>query len=323
MSVPANFCFKDANNWLVVREHEDKLVVMDVLQGATVKITTVHSSTKLKRPIVKPRSSSTTATPILPPIDPEEGPVNEDFKDILISYVRSEAAESALKLKTALIRRNFTVYLDVHEIKPGIDWQDSLNNAVTHCQLFVPLVTKRYGETRWTNREVKLADVLRKQILPINFLSHWPPQHLAIQFATTQYVSYRPDLVVKGTADTQSVFGEVVSPSSCQENSSILEGSKWTSEHVDYVAERIKTTIQQSNRDEVCKKQKTSLTRQPSHLKSYPKTTKLPRDIGYEVRSNRAGKPLVVISLHPEKQSFVSDSHLIKNLIRIYLIYYH
>lgn len=43
---------------------------------------------------------------------------------------------------------------DVHEIKFGMDWQDALNVAVSNCEVFVPLVTARYGETLWTNREV-------------------------------------------------------------------------------------------------------------------------------------------------------------------------
>jgi len=46
------------------------------------------------------------------------------------------------------------IWQDVHEIKLGSDWQDALNNAVSNCEVFVPLVTQRYGETLWTNREV-------------------------------------------------------------------------------------------------------------------------------------------------------------------------
>ena len=48
----------------------------------------------------------------------------------------------------------FFIFQDVHEIFCGSDWQDSLNFAVSHCSVFVPLVTPRYGETQWTNREV-------------------------------------------------------------------------------------------------------------------------------------------------------------------------
>lgn len=45
-------------------------------------------------------------------------------------------------------------FQDVHEIKSGVDWQDALNYAVSNCEVFIPLVTPRYGETQWTNREV-------------------------------------------------------------------------------------------------------------------------------------------------------------------------
>ena len=46
---------------------------------------------------------------------------------------------------------------DVHEISVGVDWQDALNFAVSNCEVFIPLVTPRYGETLWTNREVMLT----------------------------------------------------------------------------------------------------------------------------------------------------------------------
>jgi len=50
----------------------------------------------------------------------------------------------------------YVFYQDVHEIKFGADWQDALNSAVSSCEIFVPLVTARYGETLWTNREVEI-----------------------------------------------------------------------------------------------------------------------------------------------------------------------
>ena len=73
---------------------------------------------------------------------------------IMLSYARAEGADHALNLKLELRKLNITVYLDVHEIGTGTDWQDSLNNAVSNCVMFVPLVTPMYGNTQWTNREV-------------------------------------------------------------------------------------------------------------------------------------------------------------------------
>lgn len=54
----------------------------------------------------------------------------------------------------------------MHEIKKGADWQDSLNWAVRSCHVFVPLVTPRYGETLWTNREVSKYFTPRKVEFP-------------------------------------------------------------------------------------------------------------------------------------------------------------
>jgi len=45
--------------------------------------------------------------------------------------------------------------------------------------------------------KVKLADILLKMILPVNFLEYWPPKCLAIQFATTQYIPCRHDFSPK------------------------------------------------------------------------------------------------------------------------------
>ena len=111
--------------------------------------------------------------------------------DIFISYVRVEAFPFASELKSHLRKRGFSVFLDADEISFGVDWQDVLNNAIDSCRLFLALVTPRYGETIWTNREVKLADILSKTIVPVNFTSFWPPQCLAIQFATTQFIPWK------------------------------------------------------------------------------------------------------------------------------------
>ncbi|XP_030841605.1 uncharacterized protein LOC763292 isoform X2 [Strongylocentrotus purpuratus] len=135
---------------------------------------------------MRPRSPLTTN-----PDSPFTSKAPISAKQILISYVRAEATQYALDLKTELEMQKFSVYLDVHEIFCGTDWQDSLNFAVSNCAVFVPLVTPRYGETQWTNREVKLADVLGKYILPVSFLETWPPRCLAIQFATTQFINWR------------------------------------------------------------------------------------------------------------------------------------
>ena len=111
----------------------------------------------------------------------------------MISYNHAEAGPYAVQLHAALQRLGVRAYLDVYEIAEGTDWQDSLNRAILGCSVFVALVTRSYGETLWTRRECKLADLLAKRILPVNFKqARWPPASLALQFATLQYVDWRP-----------------------------------------------------------------------------------------------------------------------------------
>uniref|UniRef100_T1KE61 TIR domain-containing protein n=2 Tax=Tetranychus urticae TaxID=32264 RepID=T1KE61_TETUR len=113
-------------------------------------------------------------------------------KTIMISYCRQEAYQYAIDLKAELVSNGYSVYLDKDEIRTGTDWADDLNEAVKNCEVFIPLITQLYGRTQWTNREVKLADLLNKKIIPINFLDHWPPECLAIQFATMQCKPWKP-----------------------------------------------------------------------------------------------------------------------------------
>ncbi|UYV62796.1 hypothetical protein LAZ67_2001972 [Cordylochernes scorpioides] len=67
------------------------------------------------------------------------------------------------------------VMINIDDIKSGEDWSDKLGQAVNECQLFIPLITPSYGLTKWTDKELKLADMKRKKIIPINFLKKWPP----------------------------------------------------------------------------------------------------------------------------------------------------
>ena len=62
--------------------------------------------------------------------------------------------------------------------------------AVQECTFFVPLVTPLYGETPWTKREYMQANLMNKHILPINFMAVWPPESLAIQMATLQFIPW-------------------------------------------------------------------------------------------------------------------------------------
>ena len=221
------FCFLDRNSWPLCREQESSLSVLDIASSNSIKIRCSKSkqpsfSRKIsmiedgnQEPVVSddhrfsisdtlPHNFFSQHSDALQPINEQaeaesvwassdytdtKVPVSDiDPFEILLSYVHTEASNYALLLKTALEDLGYSVFLDIHCIEGGKDWQDILNMAITNCNLFIPLITMQYGQTLWTNREIKLADVLEKAILPVNFNKSWPPKCLAIQFATTQYI---------------------------------------------------------------------------------------------------------------------------------------
>lgn len=298
------FHFVEQNGWPVSAKQENSLSLLDVCNGSQVTINTERvlltpsrvspqgDNLPFKASTANSRSSVITISrkrhlsfrsskdlERVSPADSSVGDVTGSVKQILISYVRAEAAQHALRLKQELSALGFTVYLDVHEIRSGLDWQDSLNYAVSNCEFFVPLVTPKYGETQWTNREVKLADVLGKFIIPVSFLENWPPKCLAIQFATTQYIDWK----------TQT-----------QINAEIAEGSTtatdikvWDQRHIRLVACKIKELLNKAR--EKAQLKKMSLVKRKTVVKS---CTLVEENNEQACQCNRDGCPLVVICVH-------------------------
>ena len=230
--------------------------------------------------------------------------------EILISYVHKEAAEYAPLLKDALEKFGYTVFLDVECIQGGIDWQDALNDAITNCSLFVPLITMEYGDTLWTNREVKMADVLGKIIIPVNFLESWPPKCLAIQFATTQFIpcsvpaplqgggrSEIGDRIASIAADiSQRYQKEKAADIIMEDDDESLPGSQ-ISFVVEEPSPRSPGTPPPPSMYRVKKK---------SSIKSYasllPKS--LPANYRKSIQESREGRPLVVFCCHGSQREF-------------------
>lgn len=181
-----DFTFHDRNGWPVQTIQEQTLSAWDAISHGIVTLQlssnapTPLCSVRMNRDSKKRKKNSIGFL------------VKKEFpKDIVISYARSEADEHARKLKLELEGLGAKVFLDQDDIVPGDDWQNRLNDAIQKCTIFVPLVTARYGNTTYTNKEVKLADYIGKFVIPVNFLKTWPPNHLAIQFASIQYINWR------------------------------------------------------------------------------------------------------------------------------------
>ncbi|XP_062566077.1 uncharacterized protein LOC134228434 isoform X2 [Saccostrea cucullata] len=285
------FQFLEQHGWPVSLRQEGSLSVLDVINERHVMIRFKTSPTRTSPQykactINRKRHLSFRSSKDLERVSPADSSVGDmtgSVKQILISYVRAEAAQHALRLKQELSHLGFTVYLDVHEIRSGLDWQDSLNYAVSNCEYFVALVTPKYGETQWTNREIKLADVLGKFIVPVSFLDCWPPQCLAIQFATTQYIDWK----------TQAQITAEISEGS----NSAKDIKVWEHRHIREVASKIKDHLNKAKEKAIQKR--TSLVKRRTVVKS---CTLIEENNEQASMCNRDGCPLVVVCVHVNQQ---------------------
>ena len=222
--------------------------------------------------------------------------------EIMLSYVHKESSGPAARLSEELSKLGYTVFLDKTAIKPGDDWQDVLNEAVCNCRLFIPLVTPLYGLTEWTNREVKLADMLGKMIIPVTFLSTWPPMCLAIQFATTQFIRW--NVPSSGSHfELNTIINTVAVNIADQYNAMKSEAEAAETSKED------EETQDDEKRDEIDNNNKKDLS--PSLSTASKKSKSFPRSLPEMIRKSifkqdpSKATPLIVVSYHPTQLEFL------------------
>ena len=331
----SNVVFMDHNLWPVTREQELLLAVYEALVSGSVHcqvLTHGHlaglhleSQTKWQPSATQPNHSgmghvshSSLAHCRSGALDiPDSHPprlgspavncpaIGEDFPqsspsfDIVISYVRVEAFHYAAELKAELMKIGFRVFLDSDEIFIGCDWQDVLNDSIATCKLFVALITPRYGETLWTNREIKLADILSKMIVPVNFLDSWPPKCLAIQFSTTQFIPWQGH---SGEVDSESAMTWVASEIQAKYATSLP--SQPSSDSDDSIFSSSSSISEETDGNVEAKSLQVSVLSRKPTLRSCP--TMLPKQADPELvqllRQPRQGKALFLILSHSAQE---------------------
>lgn len=148
-----------------------------------------------------------------------------------------------------------------------------------------------------------MADVLRKNIIPINFLDFWPPECLAIQFATTQYILWRSG---PGTFLCIFILSHVFLTLSLQTDEvkelKDLDKKLWDPESIKQVTEQLCTQITKMSKKDSSKEPK------PSSAARAPSNSDIPEAVldgttvpGLELNNNLNDKPLIVISAHPNQ----------------------
>lgn len=308
--------FLDINGWPITTNQEPILLITAVLSDNTIHLTKpVHGIVSHPMSLPSPADDHHTAaqnktqsiiTPSeqyvhkAPPLS--QGSKSPSFirksavsSEIMVSYVHKEASGPAARLSEELTKLGFSVFLDKNVIKPGDDWQDVLNEAVCHCQLFVPIVTPLYGLTEWTNKEVKLADTLGKFIIPVTFLPKWPPMCLAIQFATTQYIKWNTSSEKDGTHFALNAIVNTVAAEISDQYKGMKTMMKEKEEKEEGEEEK-KTVESNTNKEEA-----------PKSMRKGSKLS-LPRSLPEMIRKSifkQENKSFIVVSYHPAQLEFV------------------
>lgn len=88
---------------------------------------------------------------------------------VFLSYRRNEARKAALQLFDELSERQFDVFLDTHEIRPGAVFQDVLWHHLSDCDVMLMLDTTSYFKSRWTTEEFGQANLKKASILRIGY----------------------------------------------------------------------------------------------------------------------------------------------------------
>jgi hypothetical protein len=115
----------------------------------------------------------------------------------MVSYRKPETGSSkggdraVRALRTALRRRGYTVFVAEETIKGGDSWPATIQKAVQNCKAFVILCSPTYGHAElspWTERELVLADNLKKPLLPVWHSGPYPPPAVAIHLSGKQRI---------------------------------------------------------------------------------------------------------------------------------------
>ena len=106
--------------------------------------------------------------------------------DVVLSYRLSDTGEngdmSVFTLRRVLESRGFSVFaaeMDLYEDSTR-SWPSVIQAAIEGCRAFVVLCSSTYDDSSWCERELMLADYLKKRIFPVWHSGPYPPRAVEI-----------------------------------------------------------------------------------------------------------------------------------------------
>lgn len=110
---------------------------------------------------------------------------------IFISY-QWDSQEIVIKIKEHLEKAGFNCFMDIGQIGGGNLLYQKIDQAIRNAKVVIACVTPKFVVSHYCNREMALADLLHKPIVPVMLTATpWPPPGgMGLIFSQLVYVDY-------------------------------------------------------------------------------------------------------------------------------------
>ena len=162
----------------------------------------------------------------------EKMAIVDEPKDIFISYGREEGVrEFVRQLKADLEANGVSVWLDVDDIPTGSDFHVEIGVALKTCRALIPVLTKKYVNSRYCKGELYVANGKKKLLFPVVYENGWDEgeQGAGVNYivAAFNWAFFRPnqddyqdslDRLVKGAKLKLNIQSEIPIPGEPSKN---------------------------------------------------------------------------------------------------------
>ncbi len=87
---------------------------------------------------------------------------------VFLSY-HHNARKNASRMKGLLSALGMGVFLAHEDLEPSVEWQKEILQSLRKCDVFIPLLTRRFHSSLWTDQETGIAVAREKLIVPVKF----------------------------------------------------------------------------------------------------------------------------------------------------------
>ncbi|XP_078317592.1 uncharacterized protein LOC111120698 isoform X2 [Crassostrea virginica] len=139
---------------------------------------------------------------------------NKDPPQVFISY-QWDSQDDVKALRDKMERSGFSCWMDIGQMGGGDFLSAKIDQGIRNCKVVLACITPKYVVSHHCNRELSLADLLNKTIIPIMFEEvPWPPPGgMSLIFSQLIYINMKGVGGHGGTgvhADLKDKYKEIV-----------------------------------------------------------------------------------------------------------------